>query len=117
MNLPGIHSAATTPLGATRPEFLLPDRCTLFELIDDEPGGVEGVVVDSLGMLRQGVRVGVVGSNQEVYTNTSGRYSITGLNPGRYQVRFVDPELEAYGFLAEPVARDVIRGQMTALDY
>ena len=82
-----------------------------------ETGGVEGVVVDSLGMLRQGVRVGVVGSNQEVYTNPDGRYSITGLNPGRYQVRFVDPELEAYGFVPEPIARDVLRGQMTTLDY
>ena len=29
----------------------------------------------------------------------------------------MDPELEAYGFVPEPVARDVIRGQMTALDY
>ena len=82
-----------------------------------ETGGVEGVVVDSLGMVRQGVRVGVVGSNQEVYTNTEGRYSITGLNPGRYPIRFVDPALEAYGFAPEPVARDVIRGEMTAFDY
>lgn len=82
-----------------------------------QTGGVEGVVVDSLGALRRGVRVGVVGSNQEVYTTAEGRYSITGLNPGRYQVRFVDPGLELYGFVPDPVTKDVIRGEMTTLDY
>lgn len=82
-----------------------------------QTGGVEGVVVDSLGMVRRGVRVGVVGSNQEVYTNAEGRYSITGLSPGRYQVRFIDPELEQYGFVPNPVARDIIRGEMTTLDH
>ena len=61
--------------------------------------------------------MGVIGSNQEVFTNAEGRYSITGLNPGRYQVRFVDPALESYGFVPDPVARDVIRGEMTTLDH
>ena len=46
-------------------------------------GGIEGVVRDSLGMPLQGVRVGVVGSNQEVYSNSDGRYSITELPEGR----------------------------------
>ena len=82
-----------------------------------QTGGVEGIVVDSLGMVRQGVRVGVVGSNQEVFTNAEGRYSITGLTPGRYQVRFLDPALEEYGFVAEPLSRDVIRGEVTTLDH
>ena len=82
-----------------------------------QTGGVEGIVVDSLGTVRQGVRVGVVGSNQEVYTNAEGGYSITGLTPGRYQVRFVDPALEQYGFVPDPLARDVIRGEMAMLDY
>ena len=82
-----------------------------------QTGGVEGVVVDSLGMVSRGVRVGVVGSNQEVYTNAEGRYSITGLTPGRYQVRFIDPELEQYGLVPDPVTRDIIRGEMTTLDH
>lgn len=82
-----------------------------------QTGGVEGVVVDSLGMARRGVRVGVVGSSQEVFTNAEGRYSITGLNPGRFQVRFVDPVLEQYGFASDLLARDVIRGEMTTLDH
>ena len=82
-----------------------------------QTGGVEGVVVDSLGMVSRGVRVGVVGSNQEVYTNAEGLYSIIGLTPGRYQVRFIDPELEQYGFVPVPVARDVIRGEVTTLDH
>jgi hypothetical protein len=81
-----------------------------------QTGGVEGLVVDSIGVARRGVRVGVVGSNQEVFTNAEGRYSITGLNPGRYQVRFVDPALELYGFRPDPVPRDVIRGEVSTLD-
>ncbi len=82
-----------------------------------ETGGFEGVVMDSVGAPVRAVRVGVVGSSQEVYTNAEGRYSITGLNPGRYQVRFVDPGLELVGFIPPPVARDVIRGEATELDY
>jgi hypothetical protein len=80
-------------------------------------GGFEGVVMDSVGVPIASARVGVVGSNQEVYTDAAGRYGIVGLNPGRYQVRFVDPALESIGFVPEPVARDVIRGESTTLDF
>lgn len=82
-----------------------------------ETGAIEGVVLDSLGMIRQGARVGVVGSNQEVFTDGEGRFSITGLRPGRYRLQFVDPHLEQYGFIPPPVVRDVIRGEATELDY
>jgi len=82
-----------------------------------QTGGVEGVVVDSLGIVRQGVRVGVVGANQQVFTNALGRYSITGLTPGRYQVGFADPALEQYGYVPESIARDVIRGEVATLDH
>jgi hypothetical protein len=82
-----------------------------------QTGGFEGVVVDSVGVPIQGVRVGVVGSNQEVFTNAEGRYSITGVDPGRYRVRFVDPGLQDVGFAPEPVTRDVIRGESTVLDF
>lgn len=82
-----------------------------------ETGGFEGVVLDSLGAPVAGARVGVVGSNQEVYTNGEGRYGITGVNPGRYQIRFVDPTLELIGFVPPAVVRDVVRGEVTTLDY
>lgn len=82
-----------------------------------ETGGVEGVVRDSIGVPRRGVRVGVVGSNQEVFTNAEGRFSITGLTPGRFMVRFVDPELERLGYLPDPVERDVIRGEVGQMEY
>ncbi len=82
-----------------------------------ETGGFEGTVVDSVGVPVRGARVGVVGSSQEVYTTPDGAYSITGLNPGRYQVRFVDPTLEEAGFVPPTVTRDVVRGEATALDY
>ena len=82
-----------------------------------ETGGIEGVVRDSLGVPKRGVRVGVVGSNQEVYSNAEGAFSITGLTDGRYQVRFVDAQLEAMGYIPNPVERDVIRGEMALLEF
>lgn len=82
-----------------------------------ETGGVEGVVMDSIGVPLAGVRVGVVGSNQEVYTNREGGFSITGLTEGRYQVRFIDQRLEQAGYIPEPVARDVIRGELAFMEY
>lgn len=82
-----------------------------------QTGGVEGVVMDSLGAPLRGVRVGVLGSNQEVYTNGEGEFSITGLTEGRYQVRFVDPGLEGMGYIPQPVARDVIRGELSYMEY
>ncbi|MDC0160697.1 carboxypeptidase-like regulatory domain-containing protein [Gemmatimonadales bacterium] len=82
-----------------------------------QTGGIEGVVRDSLGVPQRGVRIGVVGSNQEVYSNTEGEYSITGLTEGRYQVRFVDAKLGDMGYIPNPVERDVIRGEMAFLDF
>ena len=82
-----------------------------------QTGGIEGVVRDSLGVPQRGVRIGVVGSNQEVYSNTEGEYSITGLTEGRYQVRFVDANLGDMGYIPNPVERDVIRGEMAFLDF
>ena len=75
------------------------------------------MVVDSVGVPVRGARVGVMGSNQEVYSNAEGRFSITGLTEGRYQIRFIDPGLEAYGFVPEPVTRDVIRGEVGSFDF
>ena len=82
-----------------------------------ETGGVEGIVMDSVGVPLRGVRVGVVGSNQEVFSNANGEFSITGLTEGKYQIRFVDARLESMGYIPEPVARDVIRGEMTRVEY
>ena len=80
-------------------------------------GGIEGVVRDSLGLPLQGVRVGVVGSNQEVYSNSEGRYSITELPEGRYRVRFLDKRLEVMGYVSDPLERDVVQGEMSWLEY
>lgn len=82
-----------------------------------QTGGIEGVVRDSLGVPLRGVRIGVVGSNQEVYSNADGEFSITGLTEGRFQVRFVDAQLEQAGYIPEPVTRDVIVGEMTDMEF
>lgn len=82
-----------------------------------ETGGIEGVVRDSLGVPLPGVRVGVIGYSQEVFTNAQGEFTIAGLTDGRYQVRFVDPALENSGFIPPPVEQDVIRGELSTLEY
>lgn len=82
-----------------------------------QTGGVEGVVMDSLGVPLRGVRVGIIGSNQEVYTDAEGEFSITGLAEGRYQVRFVDSELEQVGYMPPAVEQDVIRGELSRMEY
>jgi hypothetical protein len=82
-----------------------------------QTGGVEGVVMDSVGVPLTGVRVGVVGSNQEVFSDREGKFSITGLTEGRYQVRFVDAQLEQAGFIPPAVPKDVIRGEMAYMEY
>ncbi len=82
-----------------------------------QTGGIEGVVRDSVGVPLRGVRIGVVGSNQEVYSNAEGRYSITGLPEGRYRVRFVDERLGIMGYVPGPLERDVVPGEMSWLEY
>lgn len=80
-------------------------------------GGVEGVVTDSLGVPLPGVRIGVVGSNQSVFSDAEGYFGITGLAEGRYQIRFVEPKLERFGHVPEPVEQDVILGELSYLQH
>lgn len=87
-------------------------------LMRGETGTIEGVVQDSLGVLPLGgVRVGVVGSNQLVFTDTEGRFRITGLTDGVYRIRFVDDRNEAHGVEPEPIEREVSRGEVTSVFY
>ncbi|MCA1789668.1 MAG: carboxypeptidase-like regulatory domain-containing protein, partial [Thioalkalivibrio sp.] len=81
-----------------------------------ETGTIEGFVMDSLGVLpMRGVRVGVVGSNQMVFTDDEGGFRITGLADGTYQIRFVAPRLEELGLEVDPIERDVVRGEVTSV--
>jgi hypothetical protein len=80
-------------------------------------GGIEGVVRDSVGVPVQGVRVQVIGSNQTVYTNAGGRFGITGLPEGRYQVEVLGTGLEVGGFSSDPATRDVIPGEMSSVEF
>lgn len=80
-------------------------------------GGIEGIVRDSLGVPVQGVAVGVVGSNQQVYTDGEGRFGITGLPEGRYQVQVVPSEAEPEGLTPDPIVRDVAPGSMSRVEF
>ena len=82
-----------------------------------QSGGIEGVVVDSLGTLKPGVRVGVVGSNQQVFTNAEGEFTISGLTDGVYQVQFVDDRLSEVGVVPPPITREVIRGELSYVEF
>lgn len=84
--------------------------------LQGEAGTIEGFVQDSLGVLPlRGVRVGVVGSNQQVFTDEEGRFRITGLSDGTYRIRFVDSRLESFGVEPEPIERVVRSGEVTSV--
>lgn len=80
-------------------------------------GAIEGVVRDSLGAARRGIRVEIVGAEQERLTDASGSFVLDGLVEGIYQVRFTDPMLEMLGFEPEPVRAAVFYGEATRMDH
>ena len=82
-----------------------------------QTGGVEGVVVDSVGAPLPGARVGVVGGSQEVFTDAEGRFGLLGLSEGNYQIRFVDPRLAALGLRPSPLIREVIRNEVSYVEF
>ena len=81
-------------------------------------GGIEGVVWDSLGTTPvAGASVSVVGSSQIVYTDSEGRFGITRLPPGLYEVAVQTPDLAAWDFAPAPVSQEVFGGEMARLEY
>jgi hypothetical protein len=82
-----------------------------------QTGGIEGIVVDSAGVPLAGVRVGVLGGSQEVFTDENGQYGLLGLGGGTQQVRFVAPDLSAVGLVPPLVDREVIAGEVSYLEY
>jgi len=83
----------------------------------NQTGGIEGIVVDSVGAPVAGVRVGAVGWNQEAFTDAQGAFGLLGMREGTYEIRVVDPRLEALGFAAPPLAREVIPGEVSYVEF
>ena len=77
-------------------------------------GGVEGIVLDSLGLPVTGATVSITGSRQEIYTDGSGRFGITGLREGRYELLVAAGALNDVGYTYSALA-DVIPGEMSWL--
>jgi hypothetical protein len=73
-------------------------------------GGIEGVAVDSSGAAVSGVAVGIVGSNQSVFTDVEGRFAISGLGDGVYQLRVTFSDLAQFGYVSPTSTRDVPPG-------
>ncbi len=82
-----------------------------------QTGGIEGIVVDSAGAPVSGARVAVIGSNQAFFTDAEGRFGILGLSEGNYQVRFADPRVESFGLVAPPLAREVLTGEVSYVEF
>jgi hypothetical protein len=80
-------------------------------------GGIEGVVVDSVGAPIQGVRVGAVGWNQEAFTDGDGAFGLLGMREGTYEMRFIDPRLEPFALFPTLVTREVIPGEASYLEF
>lgn len=79
-------------------------------------GGIEGLVIDSAGLPVVGARVGVVGWNQEAFTDSLGAFSLLGLGGGEYEVWYVGPQAAAHGLQPPPVARSVIPGEVSYIE-
>jgi hypothetical protein len=82
-----------------------------------QTGGVEGLVVDSVGAPLAGVRVGVMGGSQEAFTDAEGRFGLLGLSAGIYRVRFVEPRMARAGLAPPSVEREVIVGEISYLEF
>jgi hypothetical protein len=80
-------------------------------------GGIEGVVVDSVGFPIQGVRVGAVGWNQEAFSGPQGEFGLLGMPEGTYELRFVDDRLAQLGLVPPLVQREVIPGEVSYLEF
>jgi hypothetical protein len=83
----------------------------------DRTGGIEGIVVDSVGVPVAGARVGAVGWSQEAFTDAQGGFGLLGMREGTYEIRAVDPRIEALGFASPPLVREVIPGEVSYVEF
>jgi hypothetical protein len=79
-------------------------------------GGIEGLVIDSAGLPVVGARVGVVGGNQEAFTDSLGAFSLLGLGGGSYEIWYVGPRAAAHGLHPPSVPRSVIPGEVSYIE-
>ena len=87
-------------------------------IVEAQTGTIQGVVLDSLGIEPlAGARVGMIGSNQTVFTDANGEFVIRGLTEGRYQVSISHPSVEEVGFRPPPIVEEVVEGQVTAVQF
>ena len=65
-------------------------------------GGIAGVVLDSLRGGLPGARVFAEGTGIGSVTDTEGKFTLSGLEPGRYSIGFTHPYLEPFAYTPEP---------------
>ena len=76
-------------------------------------GGIAGVVRDTLREGLPNARVFVQGTGIESFTDSDGRFQLTGLDPGVYAVTFDHPYLEPYAYIPEPFEVEVLADSNT----
>lgn len=79
-------------------------------------GSLEGVVRDSLGNAAEGVGVEIVGTERETSTDSAGRFEVSDLMEGTYQVRLVESGLRALGWTPVPPTRVVRESETSYLE-
>ncbi len=81
-------------------------------LVQAQTGSLVGVVADSAGKALPGTQVGLMGTRFAVTSGTDGRYRITGIPAGTYEIR-----AQRIGSVVRTFAGTVIRaGEETRLD-
>lgn len=85
-------------------------------MLDFETGAVSGSVRSEFG--REGLaaaRVFLVGTDHSVFTDEAGRFRITGLDAGIYEITYSHASTDSIGFTPEPVPVEVTIGRATAV--
>ncbi|MFQ5536813.1 MAG: carboxypeptidase regulatory-like domain-containing protein [Gemmatimonadota bacterium] len=77
---------------------------------------VEGVILLEEGADPvAGARVALVGTADTVVTGSDGAFRFTELVPGRYEVAFSHPELDAWGYVPPPAPVEGEKGRVTSV--
>ena len=82
------------------------------KLLQAELGSIDGMVLDGEGEPLAGARVGLVGSNQSIFSDREGRFRIDGLAEGVYRVRFDHDGV--IGRRPDPIAVELAAGSVAS---
>ena len=92
------------------------DVVTTLDLVMHQLGGITGTVTDTTGTPIEGVLVELVGQGEQTNTNAGGGYTLDGIAPGTYSLRFTHPDYDSLVVNDVVVAYDVMTTVNASLD-